>query len=144
MSTFKGFNITGIDPNKYPVITANKNVVETQFYLILEPVDGDANSEDQILWNHCFRQVVKRWKCYEDLRHYQQMQMEVPPLEFIPNGDDNAYLCTSEIALNSLRDSIPLIQKLVEKINGRYISFIQHRDRFRADIEQINATHFTK
>ena len=142
MSTFQGFNITGIDPKKYPVIRADKTVVDDQFYLILEPVDGESNSEDQILWNHCFRQVVENLKSYEDIRHYQQMQMEVPPLEFFPNGDDNAYLCTSKIALNPLSGSIPLIQKLVEKTNERYIRFVQSRDRFREDIERINAAHF--
>ena len=141
MSTFQGFKITGIDSNKYPVITPDKNVISNQFYLILEPVGEDANANDRILWKHCFRKEFENWQDYEDLKNYQQEeQIEIPPLEFISN--DKAYICVSEVSFNRLKRCIPFIEELVKKINPKYIRTIQYIDRVRKEIDQFNPAYF--
>ena len=139
MSTFQGFTIGGIDSNQYPFITVDKNVIESQFYLILKPIDGDSNSKDQILWNHCFRKVIKNWQNYDDLKYSQQEeQIEVPPLEFIFNDNGNPYLCVSEIAFAPLRTCVSFIEKVIKKTNLIYLRFVRSRDSIRKEIDQFN------
>ena len=141
MATFEGFKMTGIDPNQYPAITNDDEVRDNEFYIMLEPIIGAPSVKDHTFWEHCFRRVVKTWKGYEDLRHYQQMEMEAPQLVFLRNGD-NAYLRTFDIALDSLRGCLPLIQQLVEKTNTKYINYIAEIDYFRQSIIQINNSFF--
>lgn len=140
---FKGFKITGIDSNQYPVFTANKNVIENQFYLILKPIDKDANSKDQMLWNHCFRQVVETWQIDDSLRNYvSDNEIKVPPLEFVFNDDGNPYLCVFETPYRPLRTVIPFIEKLVENTNRKCGRRIDHINRLREEIDRFNPGYF--
>ena len=47
MSTFQGFNLTGIDPNQYPVFTDDNDMRHDLFYLTLEPIGADADYEKE-------------------------------------------------------------------------------------------------
>ena len=61
MSTFQGFNITGVDRNKYPVITDDQ-IDKKKIYLALEPIDGCVDVEAQKVWADSFRCMFENWK----------------------------------------------------------------------------------
>ena len=65
MSTFKGFNVTGIDPNQYPIFTDDQ-IRYDKIYLILKPIDGYADVEAQKVWEHTFRCIVGNWKQFPE------------------------------------------------------------------------------
>ena len=135
MSTFEGFNVTGIDPNQYPVFTDDNDMRFDLFYLTLEPIGADANCENQRLWDYCFRHEVKNW---DDL----EGDAVLLRLKFIFDADGRAFICASGEALQTVADNLRYIERLVELVNRKFIRETGSVNRFRRTIDQINSQHF--
>lgn len=138
MSTFQGFNITGIDRNKSPVILDDR-VDFAQFYLVLEPIDAAPSTEDLTLWGYYFHDIADNWEDYQEFAHYKQRVIEVPQLTFTHPDEDEAFICARGIVFNAFRDSISFIEDLVKWANRRFISEV---NGFRASIDDINSDWF--
>ena len=136
MSTFKGFNVTGIDPDKYPVFTDDNDIRYDLFYLTLEPVGADADHENQRLWDYCFRYEVKNWNTIK----WSDRDSTLPKLKFIFDTDGNACISASDEPLGTLESCLFYIKQLVKKVNDKFIIEAESVNRFRADIKQINAS----
>ena len=143
MSTFQGFKVTAIDSNKYPVLSDDR-ILYDEFYLILRPIGGNTDIESENLWDDSFRWVLKNWENYEELNCYKQFELEIPHLYFISQSNDRAFICAPDIPLQSLVSCIPFIKTLVDKANARCLKLIDAIRRDRADIDNINASHFDK
>ena len=138
MSTFQGFNITGIDRNKSPVILDDR-VNFGQFSLVLEPFEAAPSTEDLTLWGYYFIDIVDNWENYQEFNRYKQGAIEVPQLTFDHSDENGAFISASTIALNAFRGSISLIENLVEWANKRFISEV---NGFRESIDQLNSDIF--
>ena len=137
MSTFKGFNVTGIDPNQYPVFTDDNDMRYDLFYLTLEPIGADANCENQRLWDYCFRHEVKDW----NNMGWAHRDSALPELQFICDADGKAFISASGEALQTVADTLRYIERLVELVNRKFIRETGSVNRFREDIKQINASY---
>ncbi|MYE89938.1 hypothetical protein F4X33_13175 [Candidatus Poribacteria bacterium] len=140
MSAFQGFNVTGIDPNKYPVFTDDNDMRYDLFYLTLEPVGADADYENQRLWDYCFRYEVENW----NTMGWAHRDSALPKLRFIFDADDNAFISASGEPLRTLESCLSYIKQLIERVNYRFISEVENVNRFREDIKQINASFSRK
>ena len=141
MSTFQGFNITGIDRNKSPVILDDR-ICFTQFYLVLDPIDAAPSPEDSTLWEYCFRDVLDNWKDDPDLKPYEVELVEVPQLTFVspdPLDNEKVFICANGADFNAFYDSITFIMDLVPRANQKFKNGV---NGFRAKIDKINADRF--
>ena len=138
MSTFKGFNVTGIDPNQYPVFTDDNDMRYDLFYLTLEPIGADPDCENQRLWDYCFRGEVENWNNLE----WEHRNSSLPELKFIFDADGRAFISASGEALQTVADNLRYIERLVELVNHKFIREIGSVNRFRQTIDQINSQHF--
>ena len=141
MSTFQGFKIAEIDRNKSPDFTS-EDIYFKRLYFVLEPIDGCADVERQKVWGFSFRWMVKNWKRYPELNDYEETLEEVPQLKFILDDNDNAVICAEGSSLQHLFDCIDFIILLVEHANSKFIKLIGMINRFRDDIDQLNARYF--
>ena len=136
MSTFKGFNVTGIDPNQYPVFTDDNDMRHDLFYLTLEPIEpvgAEVDYEYQRLWDYCFRHEVENWNNME--------WGATPKLKFIFDADGNAFISASDESLKTLESFLSQIKELVRAVNSRFIREANNVNRFRETIKQINAAY---
>ena len=137
MSTFKGFNVTGIDPNQYPVFTDDNDMRYDLFYLTLEPIGADADYENQRLWDYCFRYEVENWNNIE----WEHRDSALPKLQFIFDTDGGVFISASGEPLRTLERCLYYIKQLVKKVNNRFIRETENVNRFRQDIRKINAAY---
>ena len=82
MATFQGFNIIGVDRNKYPVIMDDQ-ILYDRIYLILKPIDGCADVEAQKVWKHSFRYMVEIGNNARTLTFIKTTIETYPQLEFV-------------------------------------------------------------
>ena len=134
MSTFKGFNVAGIDPNKYPVFTDDNDMRYDLFYLNLEPIGADADCENQRLWDYCFRGEVENWNNME----WEHRDSSLPELKFIRDTNGEVFISASGEPLRTLESCLFDIERLVKNVNERFIRETTDVTRFRATIEEIN------
>ena len=134
MSTFKGFNVTGIDPNQYPVFTHDNDMRYDLFYLTLEPIGVDPDYESRRLWDYCFRHEVENWGNIEG-------DALLPQLKFIFDADGRAFISASGEPLQTVADNLRYIERLVELVNRKFIRETGSVNRFREDIKKINASY---
>ena len=141
MSTFQGFNITGVDLNKYPVIMGDQ-ILYNKIYLVLEPIDSCTDVEAQKVWGHTFRWMVENWEQFQEFNLYKGTVEEVPQLRFVLEGDDKTFISAEGPPLAFLLDSVSFIQKLVEHTNKRCIREIEDIEGHRQYIQQFNSGRF--
>ena len=131
MSTFKGFNVTGIDPNQYPVFTDDNDMLPDLFYLTLEPIGADADHENRRLWDCCFRYEIENWNNPEH-------EHPLPELKFLFDADGSVFISASGKPLGPLQECLFNIDRLVQKVNERFIRRANDVIRFRESIKEIN------
>ena len=140
MSTFQGFNVTGIDPNQYPVFTDDNDMRYDLFYLTLEPIGAEANCENQRLWDYCFRYEIKTWNNIE----WEHRDSALPKLQFIFDADGSAFISASDEPLRTLEGGLYYIKQLIKRVNNKFIRETENVNRFRQDIRKINAAYSEK
>ena len=140
MSTFQGFNITGIDRDRSPVFKDGK-ILYNQIHFVLEPIDAPPRVEDFIVWKFSFRSAIEDWENYPEFNRYKQGVTEVPQLEFILDSNE-AFISACGESFQSLVNCISFIQDLVKWTNKRVIRNIEDINRFREDIDQTNSRYF--
>ena len=133
MSTFKGFNVTGIDPNQYPVFTDDNDMRYDLFYLTLESIGANPDYENQRLWDYCFRHEIENWNNAE--------WAAIPKLKFIFNADGDAFISASGEPLKTLESYLSQIKELVGSVNDRFMREADSVSHFRETIKQINASY---
>ena len=138
MSTFQGFNVTGVDRNKSPVIWGDKPYLK-QFSVVLEPTDAAPSTEDLTLWRYYFIDIADNWENYSEFNGYKSGAIEIPQLTFDHSDEDGVFICASGIVFNSFRGSISLIKDLVKWANKRFILEV---NGFRESIDQLNSDIF--
>lgn len=131
MSTFQGFNLTGIDPNQYPVFTDNNDMRHDLFYLTLEPIGAAADSENRRLWDYCFRGEIENW-------NNREWEHALPELKFVFNADGGVFISASGEPLRTLQECLFDIDKLVDRVNERFIRETNEVIHFRKNIQAIN------
>ena len=138
MSTFQGFNITGVDRNKYPVFE-NDQILYNKIYLILEPIGGCANVEAQKVWEDTFRYMVERWEQFQEFNDYKATLEKVPELKFVLEDYDKAFISAEGIALSPLLSAVSFVQGLVKFTNKRCIKTIKDIEYYRQHIDAFNS-----
>lgn len=138
MSTFTGFNVTGIDPNQYPVFTDDNDMRYDLFYLTLEPIGADPDDENRRLWDYCFRHEVENW----NNTGWAHRDSTLPELEFIFDADGSTFISASGEPLRTLESCLSQIKQLVGTVNERFTREVHNISHFREDIDQINSQQF--
>ena len=141
MSTFQGFDVTGIDRNKYPVFTDDQ-ILYNEIYLILKPIGDCANVENQKVWGHSFCWMVQNWGSLEEFNRYQHGEIEIPRLKFVLQRNDEFFIRAYGPPLADLVGSVSFIQRLVECTNQRCIRSIEEIEHHRQYIDQHSSMHF--
>ena len=144
MFTFQGFNITGIDRDKYPVFEKDQ-ILYDKIYLILEPVEGCADVEAQKVWGDAFCYMVESWEQFQEFNHYKATLEKVPELRFVLEDYDKAFISAEGIALNPLLSAVSFVQGLVKFTNQRCIKTIEDIEYYRQHIDAFNSNsgHFS-
>ena len=142
MATFQGFNIIGVDRNKYPVIMDDQ-ILYDRIYLILKPIDGCADVEAQKVWKHSFRYMVEDWEQRSDFNLYKTTIETYPQLEFVAQDNYEFFICAYGLPLKPLLDTVSLIQALVNFSNQKCIYEIESIKGHRQHIDQFNSGRFS-
>ena len=123
MSTFQGFKITAIDPDRldYPY---------THFHILLEPINVD--KDDMRVWKITFERLVADWN---------KKGGNLPRFEVFDTVDDPR-IWASETNINSIAHYISDIKDLVQKANRETLLLIKDRDNIIANINLINSENF--
>ena len=133
MSTFKGFNVTGIDPNQYPVFTDDNEMRYDLFYLTLEPIGADADHENRRLWDYCFHTVIENRN-----NRAPEYEHPLPELNFIFDAEGSVFISVSGEPLKTLESCLFNIERLVQNVNSRFIQSTSDVKYFRESIKAIN------
>ena len=141
MSNFVGFKVVGIDRNIFRGLTIDDRLFSRLFFL-LEPIDGHADAEKQIVWKASFLWAVKNWEKLEDFNDYKEMIEQVPDLNFIPDDNDSPMICAEGSSFSHLVDCIDFILLSVKHANRKFKNNIVKINRAKELIDQINSSRF--
>ena len=141
MSNFVGFKVAGIDRNRFPGLTIN-DMTFRRLYFLLEPIDGHADAEAQIVWKASFLWAVKNLETHEDFNDYKEAIEQMPDLNFIPNDNDSPVICAEGSSFSHLADCIDFILLLVKHANSKFKNWMVKINRAKELIDQINSSRF--
>ena len=138
MSTFQGFKITGIDPDKLPFSKNDQGILYDQFHLLLKPIGAYANTEERKLWGYLFSVAAETWN---EEKSYLRLEYIPAHPDLIPSGDCGE-IRVSNTDPSRIGQRASDIKDLVDGVNSTTLYFIKERERTITEIGIINSESF--
>lgn len=161
-TTFKGFQIKGIDEERipdpreagtYPVGSSDINFRRYSVYLILEPIRD--SGEDQIpsidsnirqIWGDFFTDLAEKWtnRFRSNWQEWRKGQ-DIPSvsLKYCDNGDYGK-ICMEETHFDEVEQwSDSLKRELVAETNIRTLKYLDERETLKEKAREINSRCFS-